>query len=64
MSKLEELKFFIDSMQPDYEKFYMKGQNAAGTRLRKGLQELRKKAQDFRNEIQQERINRKAEKSS
>lgn len=64
MSQLEDLKNFIDSIQPDYEKFYNKGQNAAGTRLRKGLQELRKKAQEFRNEIQQERINRKAAKSS
>lgn len=64
MSQLEDLKIFIDSMQPDFEKFYARGQNAAGTRLRKGLQELRKKAQEFRNEIQQERINRKAAKSS
>ena len=64
MSQLEDLKNFIDSMQSDFEKFYTRGQNAAGTRLRKGLQELRKKAQEFRNEIQQERINRKAAKSS
>ncbi|MBU2445607.1 MAG: histone H1 [Bacteroidetes bacterium] len=64
MSQLEDLKNFIDSMQPDFEKFYTRGQNAAGTRLRKDLQELRKKAQEFRNEIQQERITRKAAKSS
>lgn len=63
MSKLEELKNFIDGMQVDYEKFYTKGQNAAGTRLRKALSELRKKAQDFRNEIQQERLARKTPKS-
>jgi hypothetical protein len=63
MNKLEELKNFIDTMQFDFEKFYIKGQNAAGTRLRKSLQDLRKKAQEFRNEIQQERVNRKAAKS-
>lgn len=63
MNKLEELKKFIDSMQSDYEKFFNKGKNAAGTRLRKSLQELRKMAQELRNEIQQLRMSRKTEKT-
>ncbi len=46
---LEHLK----SMEADVEKFYVKGQSAAGTRVRKGLNELKKMAQDMRNEIQQ-----------
>lgn len=62
MNKLDELKNFIDSMQSDYEKFFLKGKNAAGTRLRKSLQELRKMAQELRNEIQKVRIERKSEK--
>jgi hypothetical protein len=34
------------------EKFYEKGNKAAGTRARKGLQDLKKLAQDIRLEIQ------------
>jgi hypothetical protein len=62
MNKLDEMKNFIDSMQSDYEKFFEKGKNAAGTRLRKSLQELRKMAQELRNEIQKVRMERKSEK--
>jgi hypothetical protein len=50
-------------MGKDCEKFYTKGQNSAGTRLRKALNELRKKAQETRVEIQNIRQSRKAEKS-
>lgn len=63
MNKLDELKNFIDSMQSDYEKFFVKGKNAAGTRLRKSLQELRRMAQELRNEIQKVRLERKGQKS-
>ncbi len=34
------------------EKFYEKGNKAAGTRVRKGLQDLKKLAQEVRLEIQ------------
>lgn len=61
MNKLDELKNFIDTMQGDYEKFFVKGKNAAGTRLRKSLQELRKMAQELRNEIQKVRLERKGQ---
>lgn len=63
MNKLDELKNFIDTMQGDYEKFFVKGKNAAGTRLRKSLQELRRMAQELRNEIQKVRMERKSQKS-
>ncbi len=63
MNKLDELKNFIDSMQSDYEKFFVKGKNAAGTRLRKSLQELRRMAQELRNEIQKVRLERKGQKA-
>lgn len=62
MNKLDELKNFIDTMQGDYEKFFIKGKNAAGTRLRKSLQELRRMAQELRNEIQNVRFERKGQK--
>ncbi len=48
-------------MKSDIEKFYEKDQNAAGTRLRKSLNELRKKAAEIRKDIQDERARRKAE---
>jgi hypothetical protein len=48
-------------MKTDIEKFYEKGQNAAGTRLRKSLNDLRKKAAEIRKEIQDERAKRKTE---
>lgn len=64
MEKINELKTMLDDMTKDMEKFYTKGQNSAGTRLRKALNELRKKAQEARNEIQSIRQQRKTEKST
>ncbi|MEI7484400.1 MAG: histone H1 [Ignavibacteriota bacterium] len=49
----------LDGMKVDLEKFYEKNQNAAGTRLRKELNNLRKLAADIRKEIQDIRIARK-----
>jgi hypothetical protein len=64
MEKINELKNMLEAMAKDCEKFYSKGQNSAGTRLRKSLNELRKKAQEARNEIQSIRQSRKSEKTS
>ncbi|HMQ68701.1 MAG TPA: histone H1 [Ignavibacteria bacterium] len=61
MSNLDQLNEILDSMKVDAEKFYEKGQNAAGTRLRKSLNDLRKKAAEIRKEIQDERAKRKEE---
>ena len=47
---LQELIELAMSLEEDNRKFYG-GNNAAGTRLRKGLQEIKKKAQSMRNEI-------------
>ena len=63
MDKINELKGMLEAMGKDCEKFYTKGQNSAGTRLRKALNELRKKAQETRQEIQSIRQSRKASKS-
>ncbi|MEW6652846.1 MAG: histone H1 [Bacteroidota bacterium] len=60
--KFLDLIEFINSLEPDVEKFYTKGQSAAGTRLRKGLSDLKKKAQDLRNDIQTVKADRKTAK--
>ncbi|MBX7041295.1 MAG: histone H1 [Ignavibacteria bacterium] len=61
MEKFNDLKTILDEMAVDIEKFYSKGQNAAGTRLRKSLNELRKKAAEIRKDIQDERLKRKTQ---
>ena len=61
MSNLDHLNEILEGMKVDAEKFYEKGQNAAGTRLRKSLNDLRKKAAEIRKEIQDERSKRKEE---
>lgn len=55
MSRFEELKGFVENMEEDFTKFYQKGNKAAGTRVRKGMQELKRKAQDIRVEIQEKK---------
>ncbi len=52
MKRFEELKSMIDSLEGDFEKFYDKGNNAAGTRVRKGMQDLKNLAQEIRLEVQ------------
>lgn len=52
MSRFDEIKNLIGSFEEDMDKFYNKGNKAAGTRARKGLQQLRKLSQDVRLEIQ------------
>jgi hypothetical protein len=52
MKKFEEIKKLIESLEADAEKFYTKGNSAAGTRIRKGMQDLKNMAQAIRLEIQ------------
>ena len=59
MNRLDDLRNHINSMQEDFTKFYEKENNAAGTRIRKALQELKKLAQEVRNEVQAKRTERK-----
>lgn len=61
MEKFEQLQAILDGMKVDLDKFYSKEQNAAGTRLRKELNSLRKLAADVRKDIQEIRTSRKAE---
>jgi len=52
MKRFEELKDLVMSLEGDFEKFYDKHNQAAGTRVRKGMQSLKNIAQDIRKEVQ------------
>ena len=52
MDRFNELKALIDSFEHDFDKFYVKGNKSAGTRVRKAMNELKKKAQEIRLEVQ------------
>lgn len=52
MDKFEELKELVMSTEADARAFYEKGNKAAGTRVRKGMQELKTLAQEIRVDIQ------------
>lgn len=58
MQKYENLKQLVASMETDVQKFY-NGNNAAGTRVRKHLQEVKRACQAMRDEVQEIRKSRK-----
>lgn len=51
MEKFEELKAKVAEIESDAEKFYVKGNKTAGTRLRKGLQDIKNLAQEIRVDV-------------
>lgn len=53
LSNFKELKALVEGLEADVEKFYNKGNGAAGTRLRKGLQDLKGLSQNLRLGIQE-----------
>lgn len=52
MSRLSQVKELVSDLEQDLDKFYNKGNKAAGTRARKSLQDLKKLSQEIRLEIQ------------
>lgn len=52
MSRFGDLKAAVDALEDDFSKFYDKGNKAAGTRVRQGMQALKNLAQDIRTEVQ------------
>lgn len=52
MSRFADLKGFVDGLEKDFTAFYEKGNKAAGTRVRKAMQEIKTMAQDIRVEVQ------------
>lgn len=51
-NNFSKLKDLVMSLEADFEKFYDKNNAAAGTRVRKGMQDLKNMAQDIRKEVQ------------
>ncbi|MEH6308449.1 histone H1 [Olivibacter sp. CPCC 100613] len=51
MDKFGKLKELISSVEADADKFYNKGNAAAGTRVRKAMQDLKNLAQEIRNDV-------------
>ncbi len=51
-NRFSSLQQRIADMEGDFRKFYDKGNKAAGTRIRKSMQELKQVAQEIRQEIQ------------
>ena len=52
MKRFNELRDLVASLEGDFEKFYDKENQAAGTRVRKGMQEMKNLAQEIRVEVQ------------
>jgi hypothetical protein len=51
MEKFNQLSKLVASMEADADKFYNGGNSAAGTRVRKALQEIKTLASDIRKEV-------------
>ncbi|HEY0056925.1 MAG TPA: histone H1 [Pedobacter sp.] len=51
MNNFNKLKDLIASIEGDADKFYNKGIGAAGTRVRKGLQDIKTLASEMRKEV-------------
>jgi hypothetical protein len=53
MNRFAEVKDLIMSLEGDFDKFYDKKNQAAGTRVRGGMQQLKTLAQDIRTQVQE-----------
>jgi len=53
MKKFAEVKALVAALEADVDKFYSKSNSAAGTRVRKGMQDLKNLAQSIRLEVQE-----------
>ncbi|KIA95392.1 histone H1 [Pedobacter kyungheensis] len=51
MEKFAKIKEIIAGVEADVEKFYNAGNAAAGTRVRKAMQDLKTLAQEVRTEV-------------
>ena len=52
-NKFDELKNLVMSLEADFKKFYEQGNKAAGTRVRKGMLDLKNLAQSIRSNVQE-----------
>lgn len=51
MDNFVKLRELVASLEVDFERFFEKDNNAAGTRVRKSLQEIKNLSQEIRNEV-------------
>jgi hypothetical protein len=51
MELYEQLKNLVVSLEDDFTKFYEKGNKAAGTRVRKGCQDVKNLCQEIRVDV-------------
>jgi len=52
MKRFDQIRDLVMALESDFQKFYDKENQAAGTRVRKGMQELKNLAQEIRIEVQ------------
>ncbi len=61
MDRLQELKELVNSFEKDFIKFYERNNKSAGTRVRKAMNDLKRKAQEIRREVQERKAQMKEE---
>jgi hypothetical protein len=52
MSTFKKLEDLVNGLEVDFRKFYDEGNKAAGTRVRKGMLDIKNLAQEIRLEVQ------------
>ncbi len=52
MARFDEIKTLVMNLEEDFDRFYNKKNQAAGTRVRKGMQDLKTLSQEIRLEVQ------------
>ena len=52
-NRLEQLITLLEGTRDDHDKFFERGNNAAGTRVRKTMQDVKTLAQELRVEVQE-----------
>jgi len=52
-NRLQQLITILEETRDDHDKFFGSGNNAAGTRVRKAMQEVKTLAQELRVEVQE-----------
>jgi hypothetical protein len=50
---LEQMIILLEEIRDDHDKFFERGNNAAGTRVRKTMQDVKTLAQELRVEVQE-----------
>ena len=61
MSRYNEIVDLVHTFEKDFIKFYDKGNKSAGTRVRKAMNELKRKAQEIRKEVQEVKAQAKSD---